>query len=533
MSKFNKLRTLLQTVSAVLLALGATACSVEVDDTLGANLVPENQQMKAGYLAIDSRNPRRYVETRLYQTDSIVSSNISQGYFGSQLNEKLGRRTAAFLTQFTNYYTVDSGYFGYMPLFDSAQLTLSISTYGGDTTTVQQFGIYEIISNDYLADKEDSVFYLGFDPEAQGLVAANPIFTFELGGEKGPATTAVTLKPTDEGHDFLDRLFLKSGKYKGDYSIYSHDSVKQWVEEFKGLYIKPMSEPTGEGAIYVTTLEESTLSVYGRNRRKEDPSLIQDTVGMVYYFYDAYYATNTNVSINHIAHDYAQGSLNFDISKVNETATDRTETGSLIVEGMGGILSELTFTQEFFDELQQILDDEKRASGKDFSTLAFSQAMIYFYFPSSIYDYLSISPALGDQYTSLIDEMDEAQSRLGLYTDFKKLTGITDYAYAYEQSYSTTLDYNGYISRSHGRYAMNITGYIQTLWNSYRKERDAAREEGRAIDLEKVENRTIYLGPEAYDAYSFGTSYLQGANNDTEAELEAPIRMEFTYNMVL
>lgn len=540
MSKFNKLRNLFTALVAGVLAMGSVACSVDVDDTLGANLIPENQQMKAGYLAIDNRNPRRYVETRLYQTDSIVSSNIANGYFGTQLDKKLGRRTAAFLTQYTNYYKVDSGYFGYLPLFDSAQLTLSIDTYGGDTTIVQQFGIYEVISNAYLdksgkdskTGKADTTFYLTFDPEQEGCIATNPIFTFKLGGEMGPATKAVTLTPTEEGYDFIDRLFLKSGKYANDYSIYSTDSIKHWVEEFKGLYIKPI-DPQGDGAIYVTTLENSTLSIYGRNRRKEDPSLIKDTIGMVYYFNDTYYRLNSNISINHIKHDYTQGSLNLDPAQVNEAVANRPETTSLIIEGMGGVLSELTLTEEFFAALQTILDNEKAESGKEFSTLAFSQAMIYFYFPSSIYDYLSIGPALGDQYTSLLDEMDQAQARLGLYTDYKKLTGITDYAYSYEQSYSTTLDYDGHINRSHGRYSMNITGYVQELWNNYRKERDAAKAEGRAIDYSKIKKRTIYLGPEAYSAYSFDISYLQGANNDNEQELTAPIRMEFTYNMVL
>ena len=137
---------------------------------------------------------------------------------------------------------------------------------------------------------------------------------------------------------------------------------------------------------------------------------------------------------------------------------------------------------------------------------------------------------MGEQYTKLIDEMDGAQQRLGLYTDYKKLTPITDYAYSYEDNY--TISYDGYINRSRGCYAMNITGYIQTLWNSYRDERDAAKREGRAIDLKNVENRVIYLGPEAYSAYAFDVSFLQGANNDAEGELTAPIRLEFTYNMV-
>ncbi len=545
--RFNNLKRTIKVLAAVAAVVLTAACDVEVDDTLGANLVPENQQMKAGYLslkpAIDALNPRKYVETRLYQTDSIVSSNISNGYMGSTFDEKLGRRTAAFLTQYTNYYTVDSGYFGYLPFFDSAQLTLSIDTYGGDTTKVVNFGIFEVTSNDYLElgddtdddGESDTTFYMNFDPAAQGFVAEEPLFTFSIGGERGPATTAVTLTPTEAGNDFIDRLFLKKKgwKYFGDYSIYSRDSIEQWIEEFKGLYIKPLNEPEGEGAIYVTTLESSTLSIYGRNRRKEDPSLIQDTIGMVYYFYDAYYSTHSNVSINTIQHDYTQGSLNLDLTQINEAAAQRAERSQLLVEGMGGVLSELTFTQEFFDALQAELDKENTASGKSFSTLAFSQAMMYIYLPSSIYDYLSIGPELGEQYTSLLDEMDQAQSRLGLYTDYKKLTGISDYAYSYEQSYSTTLDYDGYINRSHGRYAMNITGYMQQLWNSYQEECKAAQKEGRAVDLSKVEKRVIYLGPEAYSVYSFSNSYLQGANNDTEPALTAPIWFEFTYNMVL
>ncbi|MDO4757924.1 MAG: DUF4270 family protein [Rikenellaceae bacterium] len=526
-------------VLALILALPMmTACEVVTDYTLGSNLVPENQQMKAGYLTLEGLNPRRYVETRLYQTDSIISSNISYGYFGSSKEERLGRRSAAFMSQFTNHYLVDSGYFGYMPIFDSAQLILSINTWGGDTTITQKFGVYEVISNDYLElsgkDKDgqiDTTFYLRFDPEEAGVVADEPLFTFELGGDKGPATTAVTLNPTEAGYDYIDRLFLKKGNYKGDYSIYSTDSIEYWLKEFKGLYIKSMENPEGEGAIYSTSLESSGLSIYGRNRRKEDPSLIQDTVGMVFYFIDGY-GYNSNISINSIKHDYSEGSLQLDIAAINETNQEREERSEIIIEGMGGVISELSFTQEFFDALDKIIADEKAASGKEFSTIAFSQAMIYFYLPSSIYDYLSIGPEMGTQYDSLIEEMDESQSRLGLYLDYKKLNAVSDYAYAYEQQYSSTLDYGGYINRSWGCYTMNITGYMQLLWNAYRNEKSTAQEEGRAVNLDNISGRTIYLGPEAYSAYTQEVSFLQGANNDSDEELTAPIRMEFTYNMI-
>lgn len=529
MMRFNKLNSFARLLACGFAAL-VTACSVESDDTLGANLVPDNQQIKAGYTVLEGINPRRYVETRLYQTDSIVSSNIANGYMGTMKHDELGRKTAGFMTQYTNYYQVDSGYFGYRPIFDSALLLLSINSYGGDTTSTQQFGIYEVVSNSYIKDREDSVFYLTFDPVAEELVDSDPLFTFELGGEKGPATKSVTLTTTEKGRKFVNRLFLLEGDYKGDYSIYSRDSVSQWLDEFKGFYVAPMGKPEGEGAIYVTTLEESYLMIYGRNRHKEDPSLIKDTIGMAYYFNDTYYSTNQNVSINSISHDYTEGSLNLDPSEFNEQESVREERSQLIVEGMGGVISELTFTQEFFDAFDKILADEYAASKQQYTTLSFSQAMLYLYFPSSIYDYSQITPALGDQYTKLIDEMDSAQSRLGLYTNYKSLTPVTDYAYSYEENY--TINFDGYINRSRGCYAMNITGFVQKLWNSYRDERDAAKREGRAINLENVENRVVYLGPEAYSAYAFDVSFLQGANNDAESELTAPIRFEFTYNMV-
>ena len=549
MSNFKLFRHRLSRLVALFAALLAfAACQVETDDTLGANLVPENQQMKAGYLdlgienkqrALDGLNPRKYVETRLYQTDSIVSSNISYGYFGSMLHKQLGRRTAGFLTQYTNYYTVDSGYFGYRPIFDSAQLTLSIgSYYGGDTTLAQTFALYEVISNDYLKDREDSVFYLFYDPVEEGVVAPDPLFTFTLGGDKGPSTTSVTLEPTPEGRSFMQRLFLEAGNYKNDYSIYSRDSIEQWLEEFKGFYIAPLAPEQTDGAIYATELDASAFTVYGRNRRKDDPSLIQDTVGMLFYFIDPY-AANSNVSINTIKHNYEEGELQLDIASVNESVETREERSQLIVEGLGGAVSELTFTQELFDRLEQILADEKAASKKEFSTLAFSQAVLYFYFPDYEFAdepskwYGAVEPAGYDQvkFPLLIEEMEQAQSRLGLYTSFKSLTGISDYAYAYEQQYGTTLTYDGYINRSHACYTMNITGHLQQLWNSYRKERDAAQAESRAIDLDKVEGRKLYLAPEAYSIYSFDASFLQGAET-AEETLVAPIRLELTYNMI-
>lgn len=561
MIRFNKFRPML--LLPALLAAGALTMGscTKVDDTLGSNLVPDKQQMKAGYMTLPrdrKADARKYVETRLFQTDSIVGSNISYGYMGATLDDTLGLRTAGFVSQFTSYYRVDSGYFGYRPIFDSAQLMLSISSWGGDTTLAQTFSVFEIKDNKYLTEKpvapgkseRDSTFYLGFDPEKEGIVG-DELFTFTLGGGKGPAAATVSLDPTPDGEKYIRRLMLQEGKYKGDYSIYSADSLSFWVEEFRGFYIRPKEEPTeyGKGAIYATKLDASGLAVYGRNRVKEDPTLIKDTIGMVYYFYDSY-ADHGNVSLNHIGHEYSkynagnpQAALaHIDIDAAREPhegeQDNRPTNPRVYVEGMGGVVTELRFTQEFFDQLEAEIEAENDRSHKQFSSLAFSQARMLIYFTDSDYSWENVEAGFAEgnplDIGRLIEEMDAGQSRLGLYTNYKTLTPVSDYAYTYEKNYSTTLAYGGYINRSRGCYVLDITGHLQSVWNSYLKEKKAAQAEGRTPDLEKVSGSKVYIGPEAYSLLTTQFSILQGMATDDTSTVRnnAPILFELAYNMV-
>ena len=556
MKQFNNFRRVLGAAAILAAAVAMTlAGCTKVDDTLGSNLVPDNQQMRAGFTSLAAQtltgelNPKRYIETRLFQTDSIVASNLSYGYMGSMLNDTFGLRSAGFLTQYLNYYKVDSGYFGYKPIFDSAQLLLSIESYGSDTTTVQKFAVYEVLSNDYLTEKpvapgkteRDTVFYLNFNPEKEGLYdKTHPLFTFTLGGDKGPSTLAVTLEPTTYGREFIDRLMLQEGKYKGDYSIYSVDSLEQWVEEFKGLYIVSAEDQTtpGKGNIYGTSLEASGLSVYARNRVKDDPTLIKDTIGMVYYFYESS-SEYGNVSVNTIRHDYtkATSAQKFEIADAVETNEDRPLSSQVYVAGMGGVVTEFTFTKEFFDALEaEIVAGNDYVDPDDikdevFTTLAVSQAKMSIYFDGSNYDWQNLN-----NIPHLIGQMDASQTRLGLYTDFKRLSGIADYAYAYEQSYNTTLSYGGYINRSRGCYEMDITAFVQGLWNNYLKAKREAGGEGAQWDdfKDNIKNRTIYLGPEAYSLYTQAYSVMRGMTpiDGSLTREMVPIKIDLAYNLI-
>ena len=542
-------------VAALAAAIGLTlgGCT-KVDDTLGGNLIPDNQQMRAGYVQLpraDELNPKKYVETRLFQTDSIVSSNITYGYMGSMLNDTLGHRSAGFLSQMVNYYKVDSGYFGYMPIFDSAQILLKVTSFGRDSVTEQSFAVYEVVSNKYLTEKpiapnksqRDSTFYLNFDPVAEGVYNPDePLFTFTLGGEgKYPSTTsAVTLEPTEAGKKYIRRLMLQEGEYAGDYSIYSADSLKYWVEAFKGLYIAPNPEKPlteyGKGTIFATELTYSGLSVYGRNRVKDDPSLIKDTIGMVYYFYKDG-AEFGNVSVNNVKHDYEEATIarRINIEEARETAENRPENPLVYVEGMGGVVTEMTFSPEFFAELEAEIA-KGNADGKNFKTLAFSQVRMSIYFNDSDYEWEKIADGTAGDILRMTDQMNAYPARLGMYTNYKTLTPISDYAYIYEQNYgsSVTLAYNGKINRSRGCYVMDITGYMQQLWNSYMEAKADAGGEVANIDWDKVKNRSVYIGPEAYGLYTTSFGVLQGMPTQagTAEPNNAPIRFSMAYNLI-
>lgn len=157
-----------------------------------------------------------------------------------------------------------------------------------------------------------------------------------------------------------------------------------------------------------------------------------------------------------------------------------------------------------------------------------TQVRMSIYFKGSNYDWTKLTDM-----AHMIEEMDKSQTRLGLYTNYKTLSAIPDYAYAYEQNYSTTLAYGGYINRSRGCYVMDITGYAQSLWNSYQSAKAELGADAPWDELkEKIKNRTIYLGPEAYSVYTTTYSVLQGMTPDGVTEEDVPIKIDVTYNLI-
>ena len=149
---------------------------------------------------------------------------------------------------------------------------------------------------------------------------------------------------------------------------------------------------------------------------------------MVYYFYEDG-AKFGNVSVNNVKHDYEEATIarRINIEEARETAENRPENPLVYVEGMGGVVTEMTFSPEFFAELEAEIA-KGNADGKNFKTLAFSQVRMSIYFNDSDYEWEKIADGTAGDILRMTDQMNAYPARLGMYTNYKTLMPISDYA---------------------------------------------------------------------------------------------------------
>ncbi|MFR9503508.1 MAG: DUF4270 family protein [Rikenellaceae bacterium] len=537
MNRSNLLRRLIGGISVVaIVAIITFSGCTNVDNTLGNNLTLDEQSLKLGQLSFGGFDGN-FFESRLYKTDSIKSSGLSYGYFGAMGNDTFGTRSAAFFSQYVPGNALEDDIFGYMPIFDSAVLYITIEGYSGDTSIKQQFEVFEITDNSFITESADSVFFPNLD--LSDYIADQPVFTFTFpDADNGiyVSTTYIKMDETPYTTAFMDRLMLITETDEYDEDIYTDE--EEWVNEFKGLYIRPVAalEPITSGtpgAIFSTTLETSGFGFYGRNREEVDHTLIQDTIGMTYYFYSSY-AEYGNIAASMFEHNYDGSLINLDDVKTPETTGDVPLTSTLRVEGMAGIVSEITLTKEFFDLLDTILETEEAENGEIFESLFFNQAKLKIYmYGVDGYDPADINPF------TVTPWMNVMPTSLGLYTNYADyyyeeddvtytmLAGVADYLYAYESSY--TLDFGGSMNRSWGCYVMNISSQIQSVWNNYLIAKEEAEEDGTEIDYDDISGCKVYLAPIASNLFTYRYASLQAGD---ATENSAPIYLDLTYTMI-
>lgn len=543
-------RGVLAVIATLVVAISAfIGCTTEVDYTLGSEFVPTDQKMemhhrlyKGGKMYVDMEEyDMPMTTTRLYQTDSIKSSNLDNLYFGHERSTLYGTRKAGFMTQMLFGSKLNEEYgWGYRPIFDSMQMALYVTEYHGDTTHIQRYNVHEIISNDYL---KDSTFYINFSPEEY--ISKEPIFTFDypnqkrgvyVGDVENPVSQYVTFEETEHTAEYVSRLMFTTnlddneGYGKDTESIYEQGNEDKFTKSIRGIYITPADEDMGdsEGAMFATDSENSALVLYARSRYAEDPTIIKDTTIMSYNFFinpNEYKVKAGNFSINMVDHTLPE--------ELTNSIEQQSDVQVSYVDGMGGVVTEVSFTDEFIQSLADI------ALSKPSAIVSVNQAKMRIYLEGSNYDYLMIDPF------KMAGIMDMSMPLLGLYTryggtDAKKnnIIAISDYHY----SKIGSIDYDGTLNRSLGCYTMEVSTHIQSLMMAAA---DNVDENGK-VKFEKfdpnsaesdpalVSFRRFYVAPAADNLFGLKRQAIFGGDDfDINGAMsDAPITLELTYTVV-
>ena len=530
---FKRMKSLLATMAvvAVMVVMTLASCTTTADYTLGQELAPTNQQMtmrnriyRGGVIKEANRDdvPCKVFESRLFRTDSIQSTSLDMIFLGQQNDPEFGRRTMGVATQFVHMALVDDSIgFGYRPIYDSMMLLLLVDTVVGDTMTPVKYNIYQLSAPLVEEGVEDTVFYTSYDPRAMGHLApdAEPIFSFKFPDyANGVYTNSMELRLKEEAgaKAFINKLLcmetLDENGFANKIDVYESDSA--FISNFRGIWIEPAEGQTeGTGSVFSSETGESGLQIYGRSRNPgADADIILDTINIPYIFYTKY-ASEGNVAAQSVKYDFTGSRL--DGYPMDEDDTEREDLALTYVDGCAGVITELYLTDEFLLSLRNI-----NSGDEDYVSAAINQAMLRFYIEDADYDYLVMDPIkMGEQ-------MDRSIPRLGLYTDYKRLSPVVDYMYE-EESNGSTIYFNGHLNRSLAAYEMNISSFMQGIVNEVLAlEADA----NGNVDLSKLDvPRKLYLAPSAYNRYTLSRSKVQGGNSDLT---KASIELSLTYTLV-
>lgn len=532
MKSYNRMKSLLTAIIVVAVAAIMTLSCTTADYTLGQEFAPTNQQMisrhrlyKNGILSElnEEDKPCRVFETRLFKTDTVNSECLGTFYLGLQKHDRFGVRRLGFASQFLHMIDVDDSVgFGYRPVYDSTTLIFELDTFVGDSTRPVQYNVYLLTDDLVDWEAEDTVFYVSYDPRVEGHIAqdAEPIFTFKFPDQENGVYTNSTEFRLQEGKgakQLIHELFCMdkldaNGNATNNIDLYESDSA--FLRKYKGVWIEPADDNIEtEGHVMAFSDQTSGIKAYGRVRNPgADMDIVTDTIAVAYYFNDTYAEKFGNVTAQSAKYNFEGTEL--EGLPILETETNRVETDKAYVDGCGGIMTELCFTDEFLLSLYNI-----NSGDTEYVSAAIIQAALRFYLDGSDYDYNNIDPL------PMTEKMNESISRLGMYTNYKNLTPIVDYLYSSEDDGS--LYYDGYLNRSRAMYEMNITSFMQGMMNALLS---LEPEEDGSIDLSKLNApRKIYLAPSAYDRFTFNRSVIQGSNNETNP---ASISLELTYTLV-
>ena len=434
-------------VAAAVLFAGLTSCT-SVDDNTGAGFIPGNQHFS---IVTDSSF---VINTYNITVDSTRADGVYSGHVGSYVDDKLGSATASLVFQMgiPFFGSESSNAYGPDVIIDSLSMVFRVEGLVGREGVTQTFEVYKLQDDIYV----DSAYYTDFDPLT--VIENEPYFTFDYTYDSQSAPNMI--------HKIYDPELI--GQLSDTTGFFDNE---EFHKRFRGFYIKPKYEG-GDGAILTIDLNNSYLIAYCKKDGGVIPTLFL-------FSRTASHFTSYNQNIQIIDFDYASADPSL---RINDTITPPTTT---FIRSFGGMNTYMEFTEGAINTIKN------RVSGTDFNHIAINRAL------------LQIPVTRHSN-----EDMNMALSRLGMYRRFSDYVPIPDYDYESEKNYSYTLSYGGKLNHSKYMYEMDITSYVQAIFNG------------------KIGTEKIVLGPDIDEMETFDYVELNSRISDN------PLRLVLTYSMI-
>ncbi|MBK9291616.1 MAG: DUF4270 domain-containing protein [Bacteroidetes bacterium] len=299
---------------AMLLCLATLFSCTKRPGEIGADLIPDDGLISPMFTDTISVVAYSIIE------DSLRTDEPETALLGSIFDPVFGTSTAGFFTQIS--LSTASHNFGTNPQLDSLVLQLAYSGFYGDTTTMQQVRVYEVMEKLHY----DSAYYSNQVKEYNSFDFAN--FSFTPRPKSRVVWQGDTLAPIvrirlSDVSPALGNKLLTAGEN-------NLSSVTRFQNFFKGLYVT--AEPLNSGgAILGFDLPSnlSRLTIYYRNDEQDS---------LRYEFLITSDEARYNV-FNH--YNYANASPEFRQQVIEGDTMLGRQT--LYVQGMGGVKTKLRF----------------------------------------------------------------------------------------------------------------------------------------------------------------------------------------------
>jgi hypothetical protein len=294
-------------VSGVVLSLVLNSCKKD-PYSLGLDLLPPSDTLSVK--TIDTATVIAYSVIQ----DSVRSDETTNSMAGSLMDPVFGITTASFCTQVR--LSADAPDFGTNPVMDSLILMLKYNGIYGDSTSTQNFRVYELSEDINI----DSAYYSNREPAHYGVPIADYTFTPDLKDSVKVGTSKLAAH--------LRINLGKVSRYFGNKLLYAPAGMvannTSFIQFMKGLYIEA-SARSGNGGILIFNMNTALTKMTLYFHNSTDDSLQFD-----------FWINANSARFNRLDHDgYKSADPLLRTQVLNHDTTLGRNT--LYIQGLGGI----------------------------------------------------------------------------------------------------------------------------------------------------------------------------------------------------